>query len=305
MLDSIVCNYNSYGTSIAAGDCAPWNEMLTACPDAENGLANIDDWYYSSENYYNMGRHWAFLVYADMAPEFGMGCYCEGFWINGPDQTALADQDYIGWEDSDFEYGNGWGDYDTFNLPECKTCPDAYFVEDACTMDCGDGYFDYYYYTNDSDEIVFKYYCEYYACDAGTDADGYCVDWCWYGYSCTDDEEPVCSCLSEDDIEWDMFTESAWTCTDAFMCAYDPPMPGSFAWEEAKDADGKPLTRWREGYFELAADMYASCLEWDDFAAKFSTIKIYEGQTESILEGNTNSVENQDVTYLCWEGRAV
>lgn len=68
--------------------------------------------------------------------------------------------------------------------------------------------------------------------------------------------------------------------------------------------NGHPLQDFRIGYFETDGEMYAPCLEWDDFIADYNNIKLYYGQEYDVLTGAL-WVGHMDVTYLCWEGRAV
>lgn len=202
---------------------------------------------------------------------------------------------------------------------ECKTCPtqyvnaqDAQVCDMAATLSCAEGsYYDYYSFFAcdgwdnaenpvtecDSEKEFFVYYCEDWPCETGVDADGYCLDWCWYGANEAGD-----GCAAEPAADaWDMFTESAYKCIDPFLCAYEEPSDWSEAWVKYMDEDGRELKNWREGYFSLAGDMHAYCREWDSFKTEWRNFKIYDDQTEGVMDAG-QSVANQDVTYLCWQG---
>lgn len=112
-------------------------------------------------------------------------------------------------------------------------------------------------------------------------------------------------CYEED--TWDMFSETPYKCLDPLWCAMTPPGSDDSAWEVYVDTNGdelKPDKGYRIGYFEASTEMYAPCLEWDQFITDFNEYKIYDGQYYDLLT-TTMILDQQPITYLCWEGRAV
>lgn len=101
-----------------------------------------------------------------------------------------------------------------------------------------------------------------------------------------------------------MFSEVPYECLDTYLCATTSPGSDDEVWSPLETTDGYPIQDFRVGYFETEGEMYAPCLEWDDYIVDFNNYKIYYGQEYDVMT-YTYSVLYQPVMYLCWEGRAV
>jgi hypothetical protein len=116
-----------------------------------------------------------------------------------------------------------------------------------------------------------------------------------------------CACNAEEvEEDWDMYTETPYRCDDPFWCALTPPGSDPFVWESLEDE----LSEWRVGYFENDGEAYAPCVEWSEMLESFNTYKLYDAMTDNVtyyvgLYSEVLDVSSQDVTYLCYEGRAL
>lgn len=172
----------------------------------------------------------------------------------------------------------------------CHPCPNG-TVDEAgnCSSTC-DGFWSYTF--DASDNVVFT--CETVSCVNGTDAEGYCLDWCRFGF---DPENLTCY----DEEVFDMFTETPYICNDPFLCSLYPPSYNNDVWTPIKD-DG--MFSFREGFFEAGSTSYVLCEEWDNYSLNWNTYKHFGSQKKDLLT-DTQSVESQDITYLCWNGRVL
>jgi len=124
------------------------------------------------------------------------------------------------------------------------------------------------------------YYCYYYEqnCWSGMYSyEGYCLDFCEYGY-----DEVTYTC-NETEI-WDMFTETPFKCIDPFWCSMTAPGSDPEVWVPYEDETGR-RPDWRVGYFEVSQEMYAPCLSWGRFVEEYNNLKLFAGQTLDVLTG--------------------
>lgn len=190
----------------------------------------------------------------------------------------------------------------------------VYFMQVNATMDYYYNYgehecycLDYYNYIYDGDQDYYctpvQYYCYdyFYICWTELyDSEGYCLDWCEYGY----DYETL-ECYAEE--TWTIFSESPYKCLDAFWCATTAPGSDASVWAPYEDDDGNGMD-FKVGFFEVSQDTSAPCLPWDRYVLDWNQIKLYDGQTmDAISEAagdnamvTSGSVEYQSITYLCW-----
>jgi hypothetical protein len=116
-----------------------------------------------------------------------------------------------------------------------------------------------------------------------------------------------CECNAEEvEEEWDMYTETPYRCEDPFWCALTPPGSDPFVWSSLEDE----LSEWRVGYFDNDGEAYAPCVEWWEMLENANTYKLYDGMTDGAyyyigFYSEQIDVSGQDVTYLCYEGRAL
>lgn len=127
------------------------------------------------------------------------------------------------------------------------------------------------------------YYCYEYFYICWTelyDSEGFCLDFCEYGY----DYETL-ECYTEE--VWNMFTETPFKCVDPFFCSITPPGSDTYTWlPYVDDEDNTP--EFKIGFFEVSTDSAAPCLPWDRYIEDFNMIKVYDGQDYDLINLDQN-----------------
>lgn len=99
-----------------------------------------------------------------------------------------------------------------------------------------------------------------------------------------------------------MYSESPYKCLDAFKCATTAPGTDADVWE----ALDRATTTYRIGYFETNEAIEVPCVPWETYIVDFNSYKLFDNQDSDVVNLEPNpAIAAQDVTYLCWEGRAV
>lgn len=177
---------------------------------------------------------WCATWYEENSITYEMECVCPGDGLDADGNCPAIDNCYSGILMQDYYNDTGYmcacysGIYDSdYN---CIDCPMGTDADGACLEDdCMNGFWACYY--GDDGLCNGEYYCvsfdDYYGdCFSGNySADGYCADWCSWGY-----DAETFECIDYEEQEWDMFSEKPFYCIDPYMCSIVPPGSDDETW---------------------------------------------------------------------------